>query len=293
MRCWLLSPLILIARGVARLPQGVLLWLASVLSILLWPLLSRRRRIARINLDQCYPELSVSERRRLLRANQHATVMGMLELIRCWYAPASALVGLTSRIEGLPLLQEAMAQGRGVLLFTGHFTQTELAARLLGDALGKPIGGVIRRNDSECVESVINEARTRVGGPMLDKRNVRGLLAALRNGEALIYSADQDVAQQHAFVDFFGVHTATLTRTPDLARRGNALVLPFFFYRDGDGRYCLRVAPTWPGWMDASPEQAAAIYMRELEAIVRQHPEQYLWVHRRFKTRPPGEPAIY
>ena len=292
MRCWALAPLVLVAKGIARLPQRVLLWLAKVLSVLWWPLLGRRRRIARINLELCFPELSPAARRKLLRDNQQATVMGAVELIRCWYAPDSALAGQAT-IEGLPLLQTALAQGRGVLLFTGHFTQTELAARLLSLALARPVGGVIRRNDSACVEAVINEARTRVGGSMLDKKNVRGLLAALRNGEALIYSADQDVAQQHAFVDFFGVRAATLTRTRDLARSGNAQVMPFLFFRDDKGHYHLRVQPTWPGWMEASPEQAAAIYMRELEAVVRQHPEQYLWVHRRFKTRPPGEPAIY
>ena len=91
----------------------------------------------------------------------------------------------------------------------------------------------------------------------------------------------------------FGVPAATLTSTPDLVRRGRAKVLPFWFHREPDGRYCLYVEEMWPGWLEASPEQAAAIYMRELEAVVRRHPEQYLWVHRRFKTRPPGSPAIY
>ncbi len=292
MPCWLLPPVVWVAKGIARLPQSVLLWLSGVLTVISWPIMGRRRRVARTNLALCFPEMSLAERRRLLRANQRATVMGALELLRCWYAPDAALAG-EATIEGLPWLKETLAQGRGVLLITGHFTQTELAARMLSLQLGKPVGGVIRSNDSECVEAVINEARTRVGGPMFDKRNVRGMLAALRKGEALIYSADQDIDTQHAFVEFFGQRAATLTRTSDLARSGNALVMPFFFFRDDQSRYHLRVQPVWPGWMEASPEQAAAIYMRELEAVVRQHPEQYLWVHRRFKTRPPGEPSVY
>jgi KDO2-lipid IV(A) lauroyltransferase len=287
-----MAPLVLVACGIARLPQRVLLGLATALSLLLWPLLGSRRRIAAINLGLCFPELPADERRRLLRANQRDSIMGVLELIRCWYAPSSALTGLVARIEGLPRLQEALASGHGVMLLTGHFTSTELAARMLSEAAGKPVIGIVRRNNSRCLEETFEKARSRVGST-LAKKDVRGMLRALQGGGMLAYSADQNFNYQNAFVPFFGVPAATLTSTPDLARRGRAKVLPFWFHREPDGRYCLYVEEMWPGWLEASPEQAAAIYMRELEAVVRRHPEQYLWVHRRFKTRPPGSPAIY
>lgn len=287
-----MTPLVLIARGIARLPQRGLLWLASFLSLLLWPLLAGRRWIAAINLALCFPNLSDGERRRLLRANQRATVMGALELLRAWYAPSGALAGL-ARIEGLPHLQAALAAGQGVLLVTGHFTHTELAVRLLSEALGRPLSGVVRRNNSACLEKALEQARSRVFGATLAKKDVRGLLRMLQAGETVVYSADQNFTFQNAFVPFFGVPAATLTSTPELVRRGNAQMLPFWFHREADGRYCLRIETAWPGWMEASAEQAAAIYMRELEAVVRQHPEQYLWVHRRFKTGPPGSPPVY
>ncbi len=292
MRCWGMAPLVLAARGIARLPQGVLLQLAAVLSLLLWPLTVSRRRIAAINISLCFPELSAIERRRLLRANHRASVMGLLELLRAWYAPSSALVGL-ARVEGLPLLRAALAEGRGVLLFTGHFTHTELAVRLLSEALDRPLGAVVRRNNSACVEATINAARSRVSGVLIAKKDVRGMLRTLKAGEPLVYSADQNFTYQNAFVPFFGINAATLTTTPNLVRRSNARMLPFWFHREPDGRYCLSIEAAWPGWIDGSPEQAAQIYMRELEFVVRRHPEQYLWVHRRFKTRPPGEPAVY
>lgn len=287
-----MAPLVLAARGIARLPQGVLLQLAAVLSLLLWPLTVSRRRIAAINISLCFPELSAIERRRLLRANHRASVMGLLELLRAWYAPSSALVGL-ARVEGLPLLRAALAEGRGVLLFTGHFTHTELAVRLLSEALDRPLGAVVRRNNSACVEATINAARSRVSGVLIAKKDVRGMLRTLKAGEPLVYSADQNFTYQNAFVPFFGINAATLTTTPNLVRRSNARMLPFWFHREPDGRYCLSIEAAWPGWIDGSPEQAAQIYMRELEFVVRRHPEQYLWVHRRFKTRPPGEPAVY
>jgi KDO2-lipid IV(A) lauroyltransferase len=291
-RCWLLAPLAWLARALARLPQGALLALATALEWLLRPLLARRRRIAAINLALCFPELDGPARGQLLRANQRATVMGALELLRAWYAPASALAGL-AEVDGLPRLQAALAAGQGVLLFTGHFTHTELAVRLLSESLGRPVRVVVRRHNSPCVEALFERARARVFGATLAKKDVRGLLRALQAGEPVVYSADQNFTYQHAFVPFFGIAAATLASTPDLVRRGQAQMLPFFFHRRPDGRYQLRIGTAWPQWSEAGGERAAAIYMRELEAEVRAHPEQYLWVHRRFKTRLPGQPPLY
>jgi KDO2-lipid IV(A) lauroyltransferase len=292
MRCWGIAPLEWAAQGVARLPQRLLLDLGTVLWVLLWPVLGERRRIARINIDLCFPEKPEAWRRRLARTNVRNTVIGALELLRAWYAP-SALVRSLARVEGIEHLQAARAAGQGVLLFTGHFTDAELAGRIVGEALGRPVRVVIRRNNHPCVEDAFERARTRVFGPTLAKKDVRGLLRSLQAGEVVAYSADQNFTYQNAFVPFFGVPAATLTSTPEMARRGNARMHPFWFWRDAAGIYHVRIEAPWAGWQEASPEEAAAIYMRELEKFVREKPEQYLWVHRRFKTRPPGEAPIY
>ena len=287
-----MAPLEWFARLLARLPQALLWWLAGVLTVLSWPVLGKRRRVAARNLDLCFPELSPTARRALLRANQRATVMGVLELFRAWYAPSSALVGL-ARIEGLPRLQAALDAGQGVLLFTGHFTHTELAVRLLSELLGRPLRGVVRRHKTVCLEDAVERARARVFGATLEKKDTRGLLRALQSGHAVVYSADQNFNYQHAFVPFFGVPAATLLTTPELVRRGRATMMPFWFHRDPDGSYALRIGEAWPDWLASDPARSAEIYMRELETVVREHPEQYLWVHRRFKTRPEGSPDVY
>jgi KDO2-lipid IV(A) lauroyltransferase len=276
---------------VARLPQRALLDLGAVLAALLHPLLGSRRRVARVNIDLCFPDLDAPARARLLRATMRDPVVGALELLRAWYAPEARLP--PARITGLEHLRAALADGHGVLLFTGHFTHTELAVRLLGQALGKRLGGVVRHNNNPCLEAEFARARAAVFGPTFEKKDLRGLLRALQGGEAIVYSADQNFTYQHAFVPFFGVPAATLTTTPQLVARGRARMLPFFFHRAADGAYALEIRAAWPGWQDGTPEQAAAIYMHELEAFVRQHPSQYLWVHRRFKTRPPGEASVY
>lgn len=291
-RCWFIAPLDLLAAGIARLPQSLLLGLGSLLGVLMRPLLGKRRRYARINLALCFPALDDAQRRRLLRENLRATATGALELLRAWYAPAPALEGL-AEVEGLEHLRAAVASGRGVLLFGGHFTHAELAARLLQQLSGQPVHVVVRRNNNRCLEAMFDGARRRAFAGTLAKKDVRGLLRTLLQGGVVAYSADQNFTYQSAFVPFFGIPAATLTATPDLARRGKAVVLPFWFHRGGDGRYRLRLEPQWSGWPSNDPAADAARYMSELEQVVRQHPEQYLWVHRRFKTRPPGEADVY
>lgn len=291
-RCRLLAPANWIAARIARLPQAWLLRLGTVSTWLLWPVLGRRRRYARRNIALCFPELDPRAQRQLLHATLRATVTGLLESLRAWFAPAAALRGLVD-VTGLEHLAAARADGRGVLLVTGHSPHLELGGRLLSEALGAPIDIVVRRNNDPCVERFIDGARRRAFAGTIAKKDVRGLLRALSSGRLVAYAGDQDFNYQHAFVPFFGVPAATLTAIPQLARRGNATVLPYWFQREADGRYRLRIDPPWHGWPSGDASADAARYMAELERVVRRHPEQYLWVHRRFKTRPPGEPDLY
>ena len=290
--CWSVAPLEWMAAAIARLPQRLLLALGSGLALLLWPVLGKRRRYAGINLALCFPQLDETQRSRLLRDNLRATVTGALELLRAWYAPSTALGGL-AQVEGLEHLRTATASGRGVLLFGGHFTHAELAARLLAEASGQPVHVMVRRNNHRCLEDMFERARRRAFAGTVAKKDVRGLLRALSRGGVVAYSADQNFNYQNAFVPFFGVPASTLVATPELAARGNAVVLPFWFHRDAQGNYHLRVEPQWSGWPSGDPAADAARYMHELEQVVRQHPDQYLWVHRRFKTRPAGEASVY
>ena len=292
MRCLALAPLVWMAKGLARLPIEVLLPLARVLVWLGGPLLGRRRRVIATNLALCFPQLEPAARARLQRDNLAETLLGLFELLRAWYAPPRRLQHV-AEVVGLEHLRQALASGRGVLLVTGHFTQSELASRLLSDALGRRVRGVVRRHNRPCVEAELERARRRVFAPTLAKKDVRGLLRALQAGEVVVYSADQDFSYAHAFVPFFGVAAATLESTPELVRRSGAAMLFFHFHRGEDHRYRLHLEPEWPGWRDGAPAEAAATYMRELERVVRAHPAQYLWAHRRFKTRPPGEPRLY
>jgi KDO2-lipid IV(A) lauroyltransferase len=291
-RCWLLWPANLLSGAVARLPQRVLLALGTLLAWLAAPLLFRRRHYARVNLALCFPELDAPAQRRLLRATMRATAIGMLELLRAWFAPPARLRGLVE-VQGLEHVHAAHAAGRGVLLLTGHFPHAELGGRVLADALQLPVAIVVRRNNGPCFERWIDAARRRVFADTIGKKDVRAMLRTLAQGGIVGLSADQNFTYQNVFVPFFGVPAATLTATAELARRSNAVVLPQWFVREADGRYRLWIEPPWQGWPSGDPVADAARYMDELERVVRGHPEQYLWVHRRFKTRPPGAADVY
>lgn len=277
----------------ARLPQRVLLALGAALALPLRPMLRSRWRIARVNLALCFGAESGAARAARLRAHQRSLPIAVLELLRAWFSPSAALSGLAD-IEGLQHLREAQARAQGVLLLTGHLMHTELATRLLAEALGAPVGGVVRRYDRHpCLEALLDAARRRRLGPTLGKFDTRGMVRHLREGGRLVYSADQDFRHGQVFVPFFGVPAATLAGTPQLVRAGRATVRFMAMARGVDGRY--RVHVTDPG-LDAlldDPQAFAARYMQVLEEAVRDAPDQYLWVHRRFKTRPAGEASPY
>ena len=291
-RCRFARPANAIAALVARLPQPWLLRTGALLAWLASPLLRRRRAIAARNLALCFPGLDDAARARLLRETLRDTVRGALETLRAWFGSGDGLRGLYL-VEGLEHLAAARAGGLGVLLVTGHMPHFELAGRLLGEASGQPVALHARRHNAPCLDRWIDAARRRAFATTIAKKDKPSLLAALRDGHAVLYLGDQDFSYHHAFVPFFGVRAATVTALPELMAQSGAVALPTWMQRMPDGRYRLRIEPQWPGWPSGDPVADAARYMAELEAVVREAPAQYLWVHRRFKTRPPGEPDLY
>ena len=289
---WPLWPLYPLLWLLARLPQSFLLGLGNVVAWLTWPFAGRRRRVAARNIALCFPELDTDAQRVLLRRNFRATLIGLLEMIRAWFAPSSRLHGLFD-VDGMEHIETARAEGRGVLLLSGHFTTVELACRLLNETIVPPARMLVRRHDWAALEALVNSGRKAHAELTLEKKDVAGLLRELKAGHIVLYGGDQDFSTQNVFVPFFGVPASTLATTPRLAERANAVTLPLWSHRKADGRYRLTIGAPWPDWPSGDVETDAARYMAELEAAVRRAPEQYLWVHRRFKTRPAGEASVY
>ena len=278
---------------VAQLPYRALLWLGRRLGALIANIPTARRRIAAANIALCFPELDPAARRALVDANLRDIGLMLVEFALGWLGSDRHLAAIPTRIDGLQHLQAARAQGRGVLLVGGHFSHLELCARLVSQRIR--IAGMYRTMDSPVFEWTVLRARLHYADAMFEKDDIRGTVKYLRGGGTLWYAPDQDMrSKEVVFAPFFGVTAATITATHHLARMSGAVVIPFFHRRlpHGEG-YALRLEAPLENFPGPDVLADTARVNACIEQMVRAAPEQYLWVHKRFKTRPAGQPEIY
>lgn len=274
----------------AQLPWRLQLRLGRALGWLLARTLRGRRRVAARNLELCFSELDAGARARLLDASFAALGIGVFEFIRAWWGEIAPL-RRSVRIEGLQHLQALRQQSRGIILVSGHFMTLELCGRLLCDQV--PLAGMYRQHASDAMEWAVLRGRLRYAAAMFTRDELRGAIRHLKQGGILWYAPDQDMRGKDAvFAPFFGVPAASITATHQLARLSGAAVVPFFHRRDERG-YVLRIEPPLADFPSADPLADTARVNSAIEAMVREAPEQYLWVHKRFKRRPPGEAKLY
>ena len=260
---------------------------------LLGKIARRRRRIAAINLELCFPEWSPAERNMLLEQHFAALGIGLFETAMAWWAPDEKLRGL-ARVEGAEHLERALAGGKGVILLTGHFTTLELGARFI--TWHQPFHAMYRSHKNPLYETVMRRERERRSRfPPLPHEDLRGLLRAFRKGRAVWYAPDQNHGRRNSvFVPFFGIPACTITATSRLAALSGAAVVPYFPRRlAGTAGYEVVILPALEQFPGGDVTADTRRINELLEHYVRRAPDQYLWVHRRFKTRPLGSPSLY
>ncbi len=277
---------------VVQLPYRWLLALGRGLGGLMYHLAGSRRRIAARNLELCFPELSVGERQRLLRENFASTGMTFFEMAISWWWPVERLKRLGTG-EGLEHLRQAEADGQGVILMALHFTTLEMGGALL--CMQQDMYGMYRAHKNPLFDFIQRHGREQRLLGAIERDDVRGMLKVLRAGGVVWYAPDQDYgAQRSLFVPLFGVQAATVTATSKFARLGRARVVPFTQTRLADGTgYKVTVHPALADFPGDSEEADCLRINQWIEQAIRQQPEQYLWAHRRFKTRPAGEAKLY
>ncbi|WP_312669333.1 lipid A biosynthesis lauroyl acyltransferase [Stutzerimonas nitrititolerans] len=279
---------------VIQLPYRALLALGRVLGKAMYYLAGPRRHIARRNLELCFPDLSVAERERLLKENFASNGIALFEMAMSWWWPQARLQRL-AHIEGLEHLRQAQTEGQGVILMALHFTTLEIGAALLGQR--HTIDGMYREHKNPVFDFVQRRGRERHNrdATAIEREDVRAMLKVLRAGRAIWYAPDQDYGRkQSLFVPLFGIQAATVTATSKFARLGRARVVPFTQQRLADGSgYRLVIHPPLEDFPGESDEADCLRINRWVEEAVSLNPEQYLWAHRRFKTRPEGEPSLY
>lgn len=278
---------------IAQLPYRIAIRIGEAIGALLYPLVPRRRRIVLTNLKLCFPELSAKQRRALARNNFRYTGRMLIETALSWWTPAAKLKPL-AHFQGLEYVRAAQAEGRGVLLIGGHFTSMEMAARLMG--LQTSFHVMYRRNDNPVFEYLTARFRLQRYGGAIPRDDIRALVRRLREGHTVWYAPDQDYGRRHSvFVPFFGVPAATIAATSRIAKLSGAVLIPAMYHgRDDASGYDITFLPPLAEFPGASPEEDAARLNRFFEDAVKRAPEQYYWVHRRFKTRPnPNDPKFY
>ncbi|OOF56805.1 Kdo(2)-lipid IV(A) acyltransferase [Rodentibacter genomosp. 2] len=253
----------------------------------------RRAAITRRNLELCFPDMPENERETLLQENLHSVGMAIIETGMAWFW-SDARIKKWSKIEGLHHLKENQQDG---IIFVGvHFLTLELGARIVG--LHHPGLGVYRPNDNPLMDWLQTQGRLRSNKDMLDRKDLRGMIKALRQGETIWYAPDHDYGRKNAvFVPFFAVPDACTTTGSYYLLKSSpkSKIIPFAPLRNQDGSgYTVSISPP-VDFTDLEDETNIAIRMNRLvEKEILKGVAQYMWLHRRFKTRPSeNDPSLY
>lgn len=252
----------------------------------------RLRRTALRNLAMAMPARDARERARIADGVFRSIARVLVAFARF---PRLGREGLGEwiRYAGLEHFQEAKRRGRGVLFATAHLGNWELSAFAHG-LLTEPMHVVVRPLDNPRIDALVERYRTLGGNRVIDKNEAaRAILKALARNEAVGILIDQNATPDNgAFVDFFGVAACATTGLAKLAAHSGAPVIPgFALWNEAEGRYVLRFYP--PLEMTGDAVQDTARLQKRLEEVIREVPDQWLWIHRRWKTRPEGEPDLY
>lgn len=292
-RYWLTWIGVGLLRLIAAMPFAMQLFIGRRIGDLMCALLPGRRRTVRRNLELCFPELDAKRRDRLMRDCFRSVGISVMEAAFSWWGSEARLRKLY-RMEGEEHLQAALQQGKGAILLGGHYTTLEISGRLLAFHT-KDLQPIYKPARNALFNALMVASRNRLFDKLLSNREFRSILRSLQDNKIVWYAPDQDFRRgRYVFAPFMGIPATSLTMTSRLAKSSGAPVLPFYSQRlPGSEGYLIKVLPPLSDLPSGDDVADATQINQSIEQQVRNAPEQYLWLHRRFKTRPPGEKDIY
>lgn len=277
----------------AQLPIRVQWWLGKMAGLLAWRLAGSRRHITEVNIGLCFPELTSAQQAALVRKSFIANGIGLMELGMAWFRNPARLTSITS-VHGLEHFEQALARGKGVLLLGGHYSTLDLGGSLVTEFINADV--MQRDHNNPLMNAVMTRARERRYGSVLGARDLRGLFRSLKNNHAVWYATDQDYGRKDiVFAPFFNIPAGTITATSRIAERSGCAVVPFSHVRRDDRPgYDIYFHPPLENFPSGDDLQDATLINSTIEREIRRAPDQYLWMHRRFKTRPDkSDPSFY
>lgn len=282
-----------VMRLISLLPLPMLAAGGVVIGELLYYLVPSRRHVVAVNIALCFPEQSAREQQRMAKHHFHVFGQTLLDIGVAWWG-RPARIRRVVHIRGREHVEALIAEGRSVILMAPHFLGLEIGGiRMSLEGSGC---AVFRPVDNRVLNAVMEKARTRFGLTLISHRApLTTLVRMMRDGLPLFYLPDQDPHRRsRAFVPFFGVPAATFTSLSRLAAITDAKVIPCLCRQLPRGHgYEVLLRPPLANFPSSDPVEDATRMNREIEREVRESPAQYFWMHKRFKTRPPGEPKIY
>ena len=292
-RYWLLWVGLGALRLMIMLPFRVQLMIGRLLGRVLFIVAPKRRRIAEINLRICFPELDEPALRRLLRAHGASLGFSVFEIGLALWGRFSRIAKLVT-FEGLEHLTSLLEQGHGVIVLSGHFPAIELVGRVFRKS-APDMAAIYRPLKNPLIDQFLRRARGRAGSTLIPKDGIRQMIRLLRQGTPVWYASDQSYDRTYAeLVPFFDEPAMTNAALTHIARMGKARVVPFYPRRLADGSgYIGEILPALENFPTDDQAADAARVNALLAAWIRKAPEQYYWVHRRFKNRPEPYPDPY
>ncbi len=280
-----------VGKFIAKLPMPFLLSLGKGIGNISYYIAKNRRHIIERNIELCFPQLSSAEQKKLVKANFQSLGMGIFETLVAWLKPEEQVKELFT-YEGLENLEALKESGHGALLLTVHFCNLELGARAI--TLKTPFVAMYRQHKNRTYEERQFKMRTMQSqNEPVNRNEIRKTIKLLRNGKILWYAPDQNYGgSDHVFVDFFGIKALMITATSQMAKLGKAKVLPYYCIREGN-QYRVKILPALENFPSDSATQDCEQLNQLFESWILEAPEQYLWAHRRFKSRPEGEKDLY
>ena len=285
---------IILLRLLAFFPYSLISKTSSLLALVFFKFAKRRKHIIETNIKICFPEKTDEEQQQLSLDAFTATIMALFETSLTWWGPTKKYIHRHT-VEGMEHLEKATTGGKGVIILASHFTTLEISGAFLNSHIDN-LKVVYKRSNNPLLEWFIQHKRgTKCCSGLIKHKSLREVVRSVKKGNVVSFSPDQDFGEKDSiFAPFFGTACSTLLSTQRLAKLTGTPVIPFFVARNPDGlTYTMRFSPAIENFPSDDDLRDATAINEAIEEQIRIAPAQYLWAHRRFKTRPKGEKDLY
>jgi len=282
---------VFLARLLAKLPIGWVLMFGHFFGWMIWLIPNKRKKIAARNIELCFPEFSDLQQKKLLKNNLISTGQGFAETLIAYWGRQDKFMA-DFEFSGLEYVEQAFAENKGCILLSCHLHSMELVIRAINLTIVNKGYMLARQHNNKIFEAHVDKARRAHCEKTIDKKDIRTVLKSLKSNQAVFYVPDQNFSYRCIYVDFFKQPAATVIAPVRLAQSSKAVVVPWFGFREGS-RWKVSFLKPLKSFQDEDVESSLKHMNNLFEQQIRKHPEQYLWVHRRFKNHPKGRNYVY